>query len=232
MFPDARVERLDRDTSRKKDAFDTVFSSFAQKKIDILIGTQMITKGLDFEHVDLVGVLLADQSLNFPDFRASEQTFQLLTQVIGRAGRGEKRGKAILQTLQPNHYSIIAAAAQNYREFYDKEIEYRKQTMYPPFSKVVLFEIKGKNRETVLQMSEWLKRQVQALNKNSDFSILRPSPAPIEKINNNFRFHLFLKSTHEAEIEKVSRWVYEKSREEFKKRDLMLKFNLDPFDFM
>ncbi len=233
LFPDARVERLDRDTSRKKDTFDTVFSNFAQKKIDILIGTQMITKGLDFEDVDLVGVLLADQGLGFPDFRAAEQTFQLLTQVIGRAGRGDRRGKAILQTLQPNHYSILAAASQNYREFYDREIEYRRQTMYPPFSKVILFEIKGKNRNTVVQMSEWLKKQIETMNKkDSAFTILGPSPAPIEKINSNFRFHLFLKSTNAVEIEKAAKWAYEKSREEFQKRDLMLKFNLDPFDFM
>jgi primosomal protein N' (replication factor Y) len=232
LFPDAKVERLDRDTSRKKDTFDRVFTSFAQKKIDILIGTQMITKGLDFEHVDLVGVLFADQGLNFPDFRASEQTFQLLTQVIGRAGRGERRGKAILQTLQPNHYAIQTAAAQNYQEFYDKEIEYRRQTSYPPFSKVILFEIKGKHRDTVVQMSDWLKRQVQTLNKKSEFMVLGPSPAPIEKINSNFRFHLFLKSMNAAEIETAAKWVYEKSREEFKKRDLILKFNLDPFDFM
>jgi primosomal protein N' (replication factor Y) len=233
LFPDARIERLDRDTSKKKDKFDTLFSNFAQKKIDILIGTQMITKGLDFEDVDLVGVLLADQGLGFPDFRAAEQTFQLLTQVIGRAGRGDRRGKAILQTFQPQHYSILAAASQNYREFYDQEIEYRRHAMYPPFSKVILFEIKGRQRDVVVQMSEWLKKQIQTLNKkDSTFTILGPSPAPIEKINSNFRFHLFLKSTNAAEVEKAAKWAYEKSRDEFQKRELMLKFNLDPFDFM
>jgi len=232
LFPDARVARLDRDTA-KKGAFDTVFASFARKNTDILIGTQMITKGLDFEHVDLVGVLLADQSLNFPDFRAAEQTFQLLTQVIGRAGRGKYRGKAILQTLQPHHYAITTAATQNYKQFYDQEIEYRKQTSYPPFSRVVLFEIKGKNRQSVLQMSEWLKKQIQTFNKDKELiTILGPSPAPIEKINTNFRFHIFLKSTDGAEIEKIAKWAYEKSRDEFQKRDLILKFNLDPYDFM
>ncbi len=232
LFPDARVERLDRDTA-KKGVFDTVFSNFAQKKIDILIGTQMITKGLDFEHVDLVGVLLADQSLNFPDFRAAEQTFQLLTQVIGRAGRGERRGKAILQTLQPDHYAITTAAEQNYQKFYDQEIQYRKQTMYPPFSKVVLFEIKGRNQNQVVQMSQWLKKQIEAFNKKENpIMILGPSPAPIEKINLNFRYHLFLKSTKTSEVEKLAKWAYEKSRDEFQKRDLILKFNLDPFDFM
>lgn len=230
MFPDARVERMDRDTA-KKGVFDSVFADFAQKKIDILIGTQMITKGLDFEHVDLVGVLLADQSLNFPDFRAAEQTFQLLTQVIGRAGRGDRRGKAILQTLQPEHYAITTAAAQDYQKFYEQEIEFRKQMAYPPFSKIVLFEIKGKKESTVVQMAQWLKKQIEAFKKDS-ILILGPSPAPIEKINQNFRHHLFLKSTEENEIERIAKWAYEKSREEFQKRDLILKFNLDPFDFM
>ncbi len=193
----------------------------------------MITKGLDFEDVDLVGVLLADQSLNFPDFRASEQTFQLLTQVIGRAGRGKHRGKAILQTLQPTHYSITTAATQNYRAFYEQEIEYRKQAMYPPFSRVVLFEIKGKSRELALQMTHWLKKQIDSLSKNSKLvTILGPSPAPIEKINLFFRFHLFLKSSQGDEVEKIAKWAYEKSRDEFQKRDLILKFNLDPYDFM
>lgn len=233
MFPDARIDRLDRDTARKKNTFDTVFSNFAQKKTDILIGTQMITKGLDFEHVDLVGVLMADQSLNFPDFRASEMTFQLLTQVIGRAGRGARRGKAILQTLQPEHYSIVSAASQNYQAFYDQEIGYRKQAMYPPFSKVILFEIKGKHRDSVLQMAKWLKKQIESLHqKDQTFMVLGPSPAPIEKINNNFRFHLFLKSQNGPDVEKAARWAYEKSREEFQKRDLVLKFNIDPYDFM
>ena len=232
LFPDAKIARLDRDTV-KKGTFDTVFSDFARKHIDILIGTQMITKGLDFEDVDLVGVLLADQSLNFPDFRASEQTFQLLTQVIGRAGRGKHRGKAILQTLQPTHYSITTAATQNYRAFYEQEIEYRKQAMYPPFSRVVLFEIKGKSRELALQMTHWLKKQIDSLSKNSKLvTILGPSPAPIEKINLFFRFHLFLKSSQGDEVEKIAKWAYEKSRDEFQKRDLILKFNLDPYDFM
>jgi primosomal protein N' (replication factor Y) len=233
LFPDARVDRLDRDTARKKNAFETVFSNFEKRKTDILIGTQMITKGLDFEHVQLVGVLLADQSLQFPDFRSSEHTFQLLTQVIGRSGRGKKRGKAILQTLQPGHYAIVAAAQQNYDDFYQREIKYRKQTLYPPFARVVLFEMKGREEENVIQMGHWLKKQIEMQHKNDpSLMVLGPSPAPIEKINGFYRYHLFLKSTKSEELEKVTKWIFTQSRPEFQKRDLRVRYNIDPFDFM
>lgn len=233
LFPDAVIDRLDRDTARKKDTFDRAFSDFENQKTDILIGTQMITKGLDFEHVDLVGVLLADQALHFPDFRAAENTFQLLTQVIGRSGRGKKRGKAILQTLNSNHYAIVCASKQNYAEFYEKEIEYRKKALYPPFSKIVLFEIKGREKNSVTQMAAWLRKQIEKIEtKDQSIEILGPSPAPIEKINSNYRYHLLIKSNLESEIENSLKWIYVQSREEFQKRNLHIKFNIDPYDFM
>lgn len=232
LFPDAIVDRLDRDTI-KKGVFDTAFTNFADRKTDILIGTQMITKGLDFEHVDLVGVLLADQSLHFPDFRASEQTFQLLTQVIGRAGRGSQRGLAILQTLQPKHYAIVSAAKQNYQEFYEQEIRYRETSAYPPYSKLILFEIRGRDKKTVDQMSSWLKKQIESVkSEKTTFKIFGPSPAPIEKINSNFRVHLLIKFLGDSNVEKMMKWIYVNSKEEFAKRDLFIKFNMDPFDFM
>ena len=233
LFPDAVVDRLDRDTSRKKNAFDRAFTDFFNRKTDILIGTQMIAKGLDFEHVDLVGVLLADQGLHFPDFRASEQTFQLLTQVIGRSGRGNNRGRAILQTLQPNHYAITTSAQQNYEAFYDREIQYRQKTMYPPFSRAVLFEIRGRDEKIVGQMAHWLRKQVEKVQSNEkQIEIMGPSPAPIEKINSNYRMHLFIKAKLPTTIDKSMKWIYTQSKEEFHKRNLHLTFNIDPYDFM
>ena len=229
LFPEARVDRIDRDTARKKGVFDQVFSKFENKQIDILIGTQMISKGLDFENVDLVGVLLADQSLQFPDFRSSENTFQLLTQVVGRTGRGSHRGKAILQTFQPNHYAVQASQSQDFESFFSKEIEYRKKSMYPPFSRIVLFEIRGKNQEQATQMSTWLKKQLETVG--GSYEILGPGPAPIEKINLNYRIHLLVKSSTTESLEPI-KWIYSKSRSAFVERDLHLKMDIDPFDFM
>ena len=133
-FPTARIARMDRDTVTSKRHFETILSGFRDRDYDILVGTQMIAKGHDIPNVTLVGVVSADIGLGMPDFRAAERTFQLLTQVAGRAGRGELRGRVIVQTINPEHYAIRCASAQNYAQFYDKEIEFRKAMRYPPFA--------------------------------------------------------------------------------------------------
>ncbi|HLG19364.1 MAG TPA: primosomal protein N', partial [Bdellovibrionota bacterium] len=165
FFPDARIARMDRDAVKKRGKHESILRSLALRETDILIGTQMVTKGLDLAHVTLVGVLLADQSLHFPDFRAAERTFQLLTQVVGRSGRGARRGEAVIQTFQPEHYAIVAAAAQDYAEFYRQEIEYRRQLRYPPFSSMVLLELEGKEAESVRMAAEWLGRQARLADR-------------------------------------------------------------------
>ena len=133
-LPTARIARLDRDSAGAKGAFENILSDFRGNAIDILVGTQMIAKGHDIPNVTLVGVVLADIGLSIPDFRAAERTFQLLTQAAGRAGRGDTPGRVVIQTLNPDHYAIRFAAAQDYEGFYQKEIEFRKWLRYPPFS--------------------------------------------------------------------------------------------------
>ncbi len=199
LFPQARVARMDMDTTGKKGSYDTILNKMKSGKIDILIGTQMISKGLDFKNVTLVGVIAADISLNLPDFRSSERTFQLITQVAGRAGRGETPGRVVVQTYDPNHYSIQLSKTHDYKGFYHSEINLRKEFMYPPFYSMISIVVSGviniKVQETshkiyklILDNSPWID-----LNGKKDF-IIGPYPAPLEKIKDNFRWQIILKS--------------------------------------
>ena len=157
-FPQARVLRMDLDTTRKKEGHTNILAAFANQEADILIGTQMIVKGHDFPKVTLVGVLAADLSLNISDYRASERTFQLLTQAAGRAGRGEKPGEAIIQTYQPEHYSIQAAMHQDYRAFYEEEIGYRKLLGYPPASNLLAIHGSCGNEELLETGMQYIRK--------------------------------------------------------------------------
>ncbi|MCF6158028.1 MAG: primosomal protein N' [wastewater metagenome] len=194
-FPHRKVARMDSDSMRRRNAHEKILMAFERREIDILIGTQMIAKGLDFPNVTLVGVISADTMLNIPDFRASERTFQLIAQVAGRAGRGSKGGCVIVQSFTPKHYSITYAAAHDYEGFAKKELEYRKQLNYPPFRKlarIVFRSPKEDNvREKALTVADTLKGFAQT---SGDLEILGPSPAPLMKINTLFRWHLFLRS--------------------------------------
>lgn len=199
LFPQARIARMDMDTTGQKGSYDAILNSMKKGEIDILIGTQMIAKGLDFENVTLVGVIAADISLNLPDFRSSERTFQLITQVAGRAGRGKSPGKVVVQTYDPNHYSIQLSKSHDYKGFYYSEINLRKEFKYPPFYNMISVVISGESNisvreisyeiyKLILDNSFWIKKY----NKK-DF-IIGPYPAPLEKIKNNFRWQIILKS--------------------------------------
>src|SRR5204863_271447 len=146
MFPQARIARLDRDTVRGRDDFECTLNALNEGELDLLVGTQMIAKGHDIPGVTLVGVVGADAALGFPDFRAAERTFQLLTQVAGRAGRGDNPGRVVLQTYHPEHYSLVCARDQNYEEFYSREIVFRRTMHYPPFSALINILIHDKDR--------------------------------------------------------------------------------------
>lgn len=232
-FPDARILRMDRDSTRRKDAHQQLLEKLSRHEVDILIGTQMISKGIDFESVTLVGVLLADQSLHFPDFRAAETTFQLLTQVVGRAGRGHKKGRAILQSFQPQHYAIETAARQDYQAFYQQEIAFREGLDYPPFCHLALFEITGKNKAKCLDSGRWLKTTLQRFcGDGDDFAVLGPAPAPIEKIKDDFRFHLLIKAKREHQLSQACLWAFEPAREALKKQHVKLTLDLNPRSFL
>jgi primosomal protein N' (replication factor Y) len=190
VFPSARILRYDRDTVSKRGSHEVFFSAFAEGKADVLIGTQMVTKGLDVAKVTLVGVVSADTALNLPDFRSAEHTFQLLTQVAGRAGRHHLPGKVIIQTYSPEHYAIQAAANHDYEAFYRQEIEHRQELGYPPFSKLISLLVTGPDAKKVLGVSRELDR---SLKSKMSQQVLGPAPAAIPKLRNEWRYHLLLK---------------------------------------
>jgi primosomal protein N' (replication factor Y) len=198
FFPDARLLRMDSDTTTRRGAHGEMLGVFRKRQADILIGTQMIAKGLDFPGVTLVGVINGDTTLNMPDFRAAERTFQLLTQVAGRAGRGDRPGISIVQTYNPQHYSITTAAAQDCDLFYINEMPVRRSLGYPPFSYLarLLFthELEDEVQKGARQMKEILAKILPESGR--DISILGPAPAPLSKIKDRYRWQLVLKATH------------------------------------
>ncbi|MDR0874845.1 MAG: primosomal protein N' [Clostridiales Family XIII bacterium] len=210
-FPERRVARLDADAARKRGSGEKVLKDFAAGKLDILIGTQMIAKGLDFARVTLVGVLLADISLNIPDFKSPERTFQLLTQVAGRAGRREERGQVVVQTCLPDNYAIEAAVNGDYEGFYRTELYFRKMLGYPPFSDVVLVTAfaaaEGDAAAGAAKVKEML---IGLLGETARAEILVPGPAPIAKAGEDFRYHLYMK------VPTAKRRAYERALAEVK----------------
>ncbi len=206
-FPAARVDRLDRDTTSGKGSMERILRRFAAAKTDILVGTQMIAKGHDFPGVTLVGVLAGDQALRRPDFRAAERTFQLLTQVAGRAGRGDQPGEVIIQTLYPNHYSLKYACAQDYRLFYEKELRFRRDFRYPPFTALANLLVQGSDKEEtsrlVETLMELLVRHRGRVSSERRLRILGPAPAALEKLKGEFRFQILLKTTSRPEMHRV-----------------------------
>jgi primosomal protein N' (replication factor Y) len=192
-FPDARIRRVDRDSVRRKGALPALLSRFAAGDIDILVGTQMIAKGHDFPRVTLVGVISADIGLGLADFRAAERTFQLLTQVAGRAGRGEREGDAIIQTLYPEHYSIQVACRQDYRDFFDRELIYRRAMCYPPVVALVNVVVRGRTFDHAMQTAVALVRRLEIAAGRVPFTLLGPAPAPLVRLRGEHRVQFFLK---------------------------------------
>ena len=191
-FPSARVARVDRDTVRRKGSLVEILEKVASREVDVLIGTQMIAKGHDFPECTLVGVISADVGLGLADFRSAERTFQLLTQVAGRAGRGEKPGQAIIQSLVPEHYSVRMACDQDYRAFYDKEVEFRRAMRYPPQVAMVNVVVRGKTFADAMETASDL---ADSLRGGKGFVVLGPAPAPLTKLRGEHRVQLFLKGT-------------------------------------
>ncbi len=193
-FREARVARVDRDTIRRRGAIATLLAKFAARELDVLVGTQMIAKGHDFPRVTLVGVISADVGLGHADFRAAERTFQLLTQVAGRAGRGEIRGQAIVQTLFPNHYSIQHACRQDYAGFFEQELHFRHSMQYPPAVALVNAVVKGPTQQGAHRDAGDL---VQVLRTNgAPYRVLGPAPAPLSRLKGEHRAQFFMKGTH------------------------------------
>jgi len=198
MFPKARVGRIDRDTVRRRGALSTLLKKFAQGKLDLLIGTQMIAKGHDFPNVTLVGVVSADVGLGLPDFRAAERTFQLLTQVAGRSGRGGKTGETIVQTLHPDHYSLQHACEQNYQSFYEEELTFRRRMRYPPIVALANMVVKHRSPGNALETATKFVAALRECSKRLE--VLGPAPAPLERLKGEYRVQVLTKSSHRREM--------------------------------
>jgi primosomal protein N' (replication factor Y) len=195
LFPHARIRRMDADTMKRKDDYRRVLGDFRAGKLDILVGTQMIAKGLHFPNVTLVGIIYADSALHQPDFRAGERTFQLLTQVAGRAGRGDVEGEVFVQAFTPFHPAIQYARRHDFVGFYEQEIEFREQLKYPPASRVALLTLKGRNEEKVEFSAEHLKRELEKKLKSlKDLIIAGPAPAPLLRAENFYRYQIMLRT--------------------------------------
>jgi primosomal protein N' (replication factor Y) len=193
QFPKARIARLDRDTVRTKQQFQKVLGAFAKGEIDVLVGTQMVAKGHDFERVTLVGVVAADLALGRPDFRAAEKTFQLLTQVAGRAGRGRLTGEVLVETYYPEHYAIELAAKQDYLSFFEKEAHFRRMLHYPPYTALASILIRDKKIEHAIQWSRALEAVLKPF-ENQGMKLLGPAAAPLSRLRQEFRFQFLLKT--------------------------------------
>jgi len=206
-FPDARIGRVDRDSVRRKGALASLLSRFADGELDVLVGTQMIAKGHDFPRVTLVGVISADVGLGLADFRAAERTFQLLTQVAGRAGRGDRVGEAIIQTLYPEHYSVQLACRQDYPGFFEREVNYRRGMRYPPFVALVNAVVRGRSFDEAMQTAVDIVSGLGPATAAGGFAILGPAPAPLARLRGEHRVQFFLKGARRVDMRKALKTV-------------------------
>lgn len=229
-FPSARILRMDVDTTRKKGAHEKILKAFEEQEADILLGTQMIAKGLDYPNITLVGVLNADTALNLPDFRSSERTFQLLTQVSGRAGRGAKPGEVIVQTFNPEHHSIVLAQAQDYEAFYQQEMILRHQSGYPPFYFTVKITVSHPAEQVVAKKSYQIAEQLKN-GLSPESRILGPTPSGIARIKNRYYYQIILKYKHEVHLHRMLREILETSQSE-QRKNLYVSIDYEPLNFI
>jgi primosomal protein N' (replication factor Y) len=202
-FPDMRIARVDRDTMAHKRELDHLLLDFAAGNIDMLVGTQMIAKGHDFPNVTLVGVVSVDIGLGLPDLRSAERTFQLITQVAGRSGRGDKPGKVLIQTYYPEHYALRHSVRQDYEGFYNEEIRYRERLAYPPFFVLASIMVKHRDHAAAMRSADLLRRALDLANVSRHVRILGPAPASLSRLKNEYRVQLILRSPSRGELRKV-----------------------------
>jgi len=224
LFPSANIARMDTDSTYKRGSHDKVLSKFKDGHIDILIGTQMIAKGLDFPKVTLVGVISADTALNLPDFRSAERTFNLLTQVAGRAGRSDLGGRVIIQSYTPQHYSVQAAKNHDYNTFYDKEIALRKELYLPPLCHAAILTLRGRKEEKVFKAGERLKTSLEKENISGNVEILGPAPSPVSKMKGMYRWNILLRSLSAENITSILKKALDKN----KTAGIIITVDVDP----
>jgi primosomal protein N' (replication factor Y) len=227
ILPEARVIRMDVDTTSKKGSHERLLNAFGEGKADILLGTQMIAKGLDFPNITLVGVLSADTMLHLPDFRSSEKTFQLLTQVSGRAGRHQLPGEVVIQTYTPEHYSIELSALQDYDAFYEREMYLRRQSHYPPYYYVVLITVSHEDLMKTVSVTEKITNYLGS-RLNRDSVVLGPVASPISRINNRYRYQCLIKYKREPDLNQYLRTLLEHYQKETAQNHLQISIDLNP----
>jgi primosomal protein N' (replication factor Y) len=228
LFPGARVERMDSDTTSGRGAYEKILRRFSKGEIDILIGTQMITKGHDFPNVLLVGIISADLSLNLPDFRAAEKTFQVMTQVAGRGGRGIDPGQVFIQTFNPDHYSVRLAGSHDYQSFYQEEIALRQSFSYPPYSRMVNLQISSNVLEKAVKGSEEIGKIARHLAARNKIEVMGPAEAPLARIKGRHRRQILLKGSNIRALHALVRNTLQLNTV----RDIMVKIDVDPVNFM
>jgi len=231
LFPETQVGRMDRDTTSRRRSHLQILKRLESGSIDILVGTQMIVKGHDFPNITFVGVVSADTSLHFPDFRSSERTFQLLTQVAGRAGRGEVLGEAVIQTFNPDHYSILRAKDHDYIGFFQEEIPFRKALGYPPFSRLINFRLIGNSEKRTKGMAEEMGRIGKTLLKKrygKGIEVLGPSTAPFAKMRGKFRWQMLAKGESPQLLHQFAREIVSGMEVQIKGKGVNLDIDVDP----
>jgi primosomal protein N' (replication factor Y) len=232
LLPTARIERMDSDTSSRRGARIALMDALREGALDILVGTQMVTKGFDLPGVTLVGVVLADIALNLPDFRSAERTFQLLTQVAGRAGRGERPGRVLIQTYAPHHYSIRAARDQDFARFMRRELELRRELMYPPFARMALVRIEGPHSAAVAELAAAAATHLARAARPDTMRVLGPAPAPIERIRNRYRWQVVLKAMDLNEMRTALSAMRSALAPQAEREKIHLMLDIDPVNML
>jgi primosomal protein N' (replication factor Y) len=237
LFPLARLARMDRDTTKRKGSIIKLLKGLRDKTTDILVGTQMVAKGHDFPNITLVGIICADLSLSFPDFRAGERTFQLLAQVAGRAGRGDRPGRVILQTYNPDHFSIEAARQQDFESFYQQEIGFRNALQYPPYSRLVQFKISGKNLQETKKHAYLLGDLCQSLKAGrgaqyQGIDIMGPIEASLTRIARRYRWQILLKGSNTRALHQFVNHLMRDRAGVFSRPQVLVAIDVDPVFMM
>ncbi len=229
-FPSFRIFRMDQDNAKRKNSASDLVKRMEAGEIDILLGTQMISKGFDFPNVEIAGVLMADIGLNLPDFRSSEKIFSLLVQLAGRSGRGGEKGRVIIQTLNPDHGIYRYVVSQDYLAFYKNELEMRRALCYPPFARLVRLVVRGRDEQAVENAADKLSENIAKAVKQAGVlvDVLGPSPAPLSKVGNNYRYHIILKCGTQVNISGLLRHVLQKAE----KKNVYVEVDVDPVDMI
>jgi primosomal protein N' (replication factor Y) len=237
IFPKARIARMDRDTTKRKGSVLKLLKGLNNKTTDILVGTQMVAKGHDFPNITLVGIICADLSLSFPDFRAGERTFQILAQVAGRAGRGDRPGRVILQTYNPDHFSIAAARQQDFIAFYRQEIGFRKALNYPPYSRMIQLKISGKDPQVTETHARLLGDRCRVLKTShaADYGsveIMGPIEASLTRIAGRYRWQVLLKGLNIRELHQFVNQLLSQNPSVFTRQPILVAIDVDPLFMM